>query len=239
MKTFSTTLVDTIEIVWAAIRAHHPEVPEVIVTMGAGFSRHRQVLGQFHAGSWVRTTEDGNQSAHELFVGGEGLAQGAHQVLVTLLHEAAHGVAHTRGVKDTSRQGRWHNSHFRAIAAELGVATTKSHRLGWSDSSLADGVADAYADQLTELQAALTAHRRTFTGIPLSGGSSTTADGDVGDEPGAGDTKSSNGHALACPCDRKIRASTKVAGAGPILCGLCGGQFVTAPPPETPATNSD
>jgi len=60
----------------------------------------------------------------ELFVGGEGLRRGAREVLATLLHEAAHGVATTRGVKDTSRQGRYHNRRF----AELGAAITAYRR---------------------------------------------------------------------------------------------------------------
>lgn len=133
----------------------------MIITMAAGYTRHKQVLGHFHASSWVRTAASGPEAMHELFVGGEGLAMGPEQLLVTLLHETAHGVAFTRGLKDTSRQGRWHNSTFRTIAAELGVATTKSHRLGWSDSALADRTAAAYSDQL----AALTTHRRTFAAL--------------------------------------------------------------------------
>ncbi|MFD1534873.1 hypothetical protein [Pseudonocardia aurantiaca] len=34
-------------------------------------------------------------------------------------HEkAAHALAHVRGIKDTSRQGRWHNARFKALAEE-------------------------------------------------------------------------------------------------------------------------
>ncbi len=35
--------------------------------------------------------------------------RGAADVLGTLLHETAHALAHVRDIKDTSRQGRWHN----------------------------------------------------------------------------------------------------------------------------------
>lgn len=51
----------------------------------------------------------------EVFVGGEGLARGPADVLATLLHEAAHALAHVRGIQDTSRQGRWHNAQFKAL----------------------------------------------------------------------------------------------------------------------------
>jgi hypothetical protein len=40
------------------------------------------------------------------------------------MHEATHGVAWTRQIADTSRQGRSHNGRFRAIAEELGLEVT-------------------------------------------------------------------------------------------------------------------
>ncbi|WP_297495484.1 hypothetical protein [Pseudonocardia sp.] len=42
-------------------------------------------------------------------------------MLATLLHEAAHALAHVRGIKDSSRQGRWHNAKFKALSEELGI----------------------------------------------------------------------------------------------------------------------
>ena len=54
-------------------------------------------------------------------ISGEGLRRTAHDVLGTLLHEAAHALAHARGIKDTSRQGRYHNKHFKTLAEELGL----------------------------------------------------------------------------------------------------------------------
>ncbi|WP_156046190.1 hypothetical protein [Herbidospora cretacea] len=55
--------------------------------------------------------------APELFIAGELLALGAARVLQTMLHEAAHALAHVRGIKDTSRSGnRYHNSLFAELA---------------------------------------------------------------------------------------------------------------------------
>jgi hypothetical protein len=68
----------------------------------------------------------------EVFVGGEGLARGPADVLGTLLHEAAHALAHVRGIKDTSRQGRWHNARFKALAEEIGIQVTRDASIGWS-----------------------------------------------------------------------------------------------------------
>lgn len=44
----------------------------------------------------------------------------------------AHALAHVRGIKDTSRQGRWHNTKFKALAEELGIEVSKDPRIGWS-----------------------------------------------------------------------------------------------------------
>jgi hypothetical protein len=41
--------------------------------------------------------------------------------LATLLHEAAHGLAHVRKIPDTSRQGRYHNRRYQVLAEELGL----------------------------------------------------------------------------------------------------------------------
>ena len=54
-------------------------------------------------------------------ISGEGLRRSPREVLGTLLHEAAHALAHARGIKDTSRQGRYHNKHFKTLAEELGL----------------------------------------------------------------------------------------------------------------------
>jgi hypothetical protein len=46
-------------------------------------------------------------------------AEGATHTLTTILHEATHALAHARGVKDTSRQGKYHNRRFMELAGEL------------------------------------------------------------------------------------------------------------------------
>ena len=104
----STTIVNAIEYAWQAIQANHDDVPDVIVTMGAGATVRGLKLGHFAAKKWQK----GETVLCELFVGGEGLERGAKGVLGTLLHEAAHGVAHVRDIQDTSRQGRYHNAKF-------------------------------------------------------------------------------------------------------------------------------
>ena len=119
----ASALVATLEQAWDAIGRHHPEVPSVIVVVapGSGSRAGELKLGHFSATRWK--VADGERS--ELLVGGEGLQLGALEVLGTLLHEAAHGVAWVREVQDTSRGGRYHNRRFKALAEEIASKSPK------------------------------------------------------------------------------------------------------------------
>lgn len=126
-------------------------------------------MGHFAAMRWAdpdqqpTVGEDGGAGVAvrlpEVFVGGEGLARGPAEVLATLLHEAAHTLAHVRGVKDTSRQGRWHNARFKALAEELGIEVTKDPHVGWSPTCIPADTRDSYAEVIAELGRALRLHR--------------------------------------------------------------------------------
>jgi hypothetical protein len=206
--TITPRLTTALDHAWGAIQQHHPDVPAVVITLGAG-SRARGPLrlGHFAENRWRR----GEESLHELFVGGEGLARGAHDVLGTLLHEAAHGAAATRGIQDTSRQGRFHNARYKALAMELGLDVAKTGTIGWSATTVPASTAALYHAELRHLEGALVAYRHPEAGN------------------GRGDRASSNnGLAARCACNRLIRASETVLTAGPITCGLCDTNFEPA-----------
>ena len=99
-------------------------------------------------------------------ISGEGLRRTPAEVLGTLLHEAAHALAHARGIKDTSRQGRYHNKHFKTHAEELGLTVEHDDRNGWSASTITTATQLAYARQLDALTEAMTLwrHGETTTG---------------------------------------------------------------------------
>jgi hypothetical protein len=78
-------------------------------------------------GAW--TSASWSSRKPELFVSGECLAEGPRQTLQTMLHEAVHALAHARGVKDTSRGGKYHNKReFVTLAGELGLAWPEGQR---------------------------------------------------------------------------------------------------------------
>jgi len=202
--TISPRLVTALDRTWAAIMARHPDVPAVVIALGSGSGTGRGLkLGHFAPDRWQR----GEGRVPELFVGGEGLSRGARDVLGTLLHEAAHGVATVRGIQDTSRQGRFHNTRYRALAGELGLEVAKADSIGWSNTTVPDATAVLYRIELRRLEEALVAWRH--------------ADG----HGRGGRANNNNGVAALCSCGRRIRVAESVLEAGPITCGLCGNDF--------------
>lgn len=205
----SAPIVAALEQAWADIRARHPEVPAAVIVLGAGSSGNASAglkLGHFAALRWHHDTNP-EPDAHrlpEVFIGGEGLRRGRVGVLGTLLHEAAHALADVRGIKDTSRQGRWHNARFKTLAEELGIEVTKDPRIGWSPSAVPDATCVDYAEMLGELGAAL----RLFRAVEVSG---------------AG--KSKTPPPCVCGCGRRVRVAPSVLAAGPIFCGVCETEF--------------
>lgn len=155
---FSAALVHAVGTTWAGIRDRHPDVPDVMITVGAGAEKQALKLGHFAAAAW----QAGDQHVSELFVGGEGLARGAEALLATLLHECAHGIANTREIQDTSRQGRYHNAKFRDLPTEVGIAVSKDAKIDWSPTQLAPGTLNRYSAEVAALAAVVTAHRRQF-----------------------------------------------------------------------------
>ena len=198
----ASLLVAALEHAWQAIRQQHPRVPEAVLVVASGAAGKRLALGHFAPHRWQVHGTD----RHEVLVGGEGLQRGPVDVLGTLLHEAAHGLAQARGIADTSRQGRYHNRRYATLARELGLDVTIQAPIGWSATSVPEPTAGFYARQLEELQTALVLWRRRET-------------------PATAGTRSRNLLACRCPCGRKLRAARTTLAEAPILCGACAQPF--------------
>lgn len=213
------TLVAALESVWVEIVARHPEVPPVVVTVASGTLGEpagQLRRGHFAVGRW----QHGDTVLPELFVGAEGLALGPVELLGTVLHEAAHGLASTRGISDTSRAGRYHNDRYRRVATELGLDVARSPTFGWTVTTVPDTTAQAYLPELWRLETALVAVRRpeTRSGRAAKGGR----------EAGGGQPK--NGVVGRCGCGRQFRITRRVLEVAVIRCERCGGAFREYPP---------
>lgn len=202
-----------LEELWAAVRAQHPEVPEVILVPGAsGSARGSMLWGHHWAGRWLV----GETRVPEIMVSGEGFSRGPVEMLDTVLHEAAHALAKVRGIKDTSRQGRYHNELYKAVALEFGLVVEKDPRNGWTMTSVRDETAARYEPQVKALADVLGFERIPE---PRGGRGGRNAGGE-------GEASNNNGVVLVCPaCERKIRLSMTSLDVGPIGCVPCSAIF--------------
>jgi len=201
----TSVLLAALEHAWQTIRTRHPQVPEAVLVVASGSEGKRLNLGHFAPHRW----EVAGADRHEVLAAGEGLHRGPLEVLGTLLHEAAHGLAQARSVQDTSRQGRYHNRRYAQLARELGLEVTSVKPIGWSATTVPEPTAAGYAGQLEELQAALVLWRRQEHRL------------------GTG-TRSRNLLAAACGCGRRIRVAKATLAEAPILCGACQEPFEPA-----------
>ena len=212
-------LIAALEHAWGAIRARHPDVPEVVVITGTGRAgRGYATLGHFCADRWH--TGDSARRA-ELFIAGELLAgdherSGGRLALKTLLHEAAHGVATTRGIKDCSRQNRYHNRAFARLAAELGLTPPDSPHpvLGYSAATLEDEAAQQWTETIATIDAARLPHLGALHTIAATTG---TEAGTVA-QSRAGSRFTV---VCRCPAPRALSITPRQYETAPLICGAC------------------
>ncbi|GAB2566831.1 hypothetical protein [Kribbella endophytica] len=198
--TYTTAhLVAALESAWTAIRTNHKEVPAVVIIVGSGTATKRPKHGHFAPIRW----QHGDNQLSEVLISGEGLQRPVGEVFTTLLHEAAHALGHVREIKNTSRQGRWHNEKFAELAKELGLDTAKDDKHGWSVCTLRTETTATYKAVLAELKSALIAYRHP--------------------EVTGGESKKNNNNAVACACQcpRRIRVAKAVLELGEITCSVC------------------
>jgi hypothetical protein len=140
-------------------------------------------------------------------VSGEGLTRGAPQVFATLLHEVAHDLARAREIRDTSREGRYHNRRFKRLAEELGLRVECHERRGWAVTELDPECQLAYDDTVATLERAMVAYRDR-------------------EQPRSQQARRQGLVAAMCGCGRRIRIASSVLDRGAILCGVCEEPFV-------------
>ncbi|MEV4332627.1 hypothetical protein AB0K02_19145 [Streptomyces sp. NPDC049597] len=158
-------------------------------------------------------------AAPESLIGESSSACGAELSFERLLHEAVHGIAAARGVRDTSRAGRYHNRRFLAIAEEMGLDHVEEPHpsSGFSLVVLNSEAKRRYRPTIERLQRALKAHtaatasdtKRSFRGPAARHGSS-----------GGGVRVKA-----VCDCGRNVRVVPSVLAQAPIVCGGCGKPF--------------
>lgn len=145
-------IVDALAQLWETIRKRRPGVPAVVIILN-DLAAHRSAVAWGHR-TFERTVV--GEPDVELVISPEALVPSlgdTEHTLKILLHEAAHGLAHARGIQDTSRQGRYHNKRFKLIAEEVGLDVASDGPLGdgWIPVGLAAGTVQTYAEPLFTL----------------------------------------------------------------------------------------
>jgi curved DNA-binding protein CbpA len=199
----ASQILKVLEDIWLEIRRRHPEIPLAVIIIASGTDGKQTRLGSHAPGRWNVAGEQ----RPEIMISGEGLRRTPGEVLATLLHEAAHALACERGIKDTSRQGRYHNKQFKACAEELGLRIEHDDRTGWSASTITGTTQTAYLPQYDALAEAMTMWRH---------GETTT---------GPATRRNTNLIAAICPCGRSIRVAASTLAEAPIICQACDGKF--------------
>jgi len=208
-KTEASAVVQALERAWWTIRENHPDLPPVVIVVGPGDGGRRRVWGHFAPERWGQRGDVAR--THEILIAGESLARPAVETLGTLLHEAAHVLAQTRKLQDTSRGHRYHNRRYKALAEEMGLDVALADKIGWSATTVRPLTAQRYAAEVEALDAAQAAMRRAFR---------VTVVAEKDEKARAGRVK------LQCQCPRSISVAPGVAAEGSILCGVCESEFV-------------
>ena len=80
--------------------------------------------------------------SHEINLGAGTLARPIEEVCATLLHEMVHFYCYVHHIKDTSRNGTYHNWRFKIIAETHGLLTEHHPKYGWTITAPADNLLD-------------------------------------------------------------------------------------------------
>ena len=130
------------------------ELPTVFITLKQGASKTKSVYGTFYPDSYAKKPDlpegenlSGGENMeavcdevyHEISMGAEFLARPFPNVAATLQHEMCHLYAQIHDIKDTSRNGAFHNTKFRDIAEGHGLIIDKDPKNGWTLTNCTPG----------------------------------------------------------------------------------------------------
>lgn len=232
--TVGSSLIEALEAAWDHVCKDAPELPKVVFITGSGVRGRGVVLGHYAHNAWAN--ESKGTELPEIFVSTESMALGADDIMITLRHEAAHALAQIRGIQDVTPGTGFHNTHYKALAEELGLNCEKVPGIGWSETTLTAETAekDALVIELLELNLATMRKgvRVTKTKDPKSGKTKINVD-KLNDKGEVIKSEDKNYIGLICDCKTStgkpeftIRMARGKFDSHPgILCGACEGWF--------------
>jgi hypothetical protein len=205
MSTTPGALPTALERLWDALRADHPELPpaRVAISTTPSISDHGP----------ERWSLDDSGHLIGLTIGSDTLTAGPVAVLTAVLHEAAHVLNWTRGTKDTSGHGVYHNARYLSAAEEIGLSRPRGQgptaARGVPTPVLPDVARERWAATLADLEPAIA---QTLPYLASPDSARTGRQGRI---------------TAGCQCSpsRRVRVARTVYDLVPIVCGVCGGTF--------------
>lgn len=156
-----SNLVRLCEDIWRDLQKEYPDIPDAFVTVASGGRSAATLYGHFANDAWQMLDDKGEERLiHEVLLVAEQLKRPAEDIFTTLLHEAVHGIATTRKIKDVS--GKRHNKRFAGLCYEVGLwPPDEPHStLGYSAAILSDDARERWENRIADLEKALVFARR-------------------------------------------------------------------------------
>lgn len=183
VQTSTLRMLEAVNAIVNKARSLHNGIPETVVVLGAsGATRSGQKHGHYAPRSWgTRKASSGDGASDssgvndsrevygEILLAGESLERGAVGTLGTILHELVHAYCDANDIKDTSNGHRYHNTKFKDKAEEFGLEIEKADTIGWSLTTVPQSTQEAYAEEIAELDAAISVHRLGFLDLQALG----------------------------------------------------------------------
>ncbi|MEU5136956.1 hypothetical protein [Streptomyces californicus] len=205
-------IISAIETAWREIQRRFDDVPDISVTTPPTIGAQNPTkCAALRTGR--RFVRDGHL-VMELQVSSGTLGLGGRPVMEGLLHHAAHGMALTRGIKDTSSAGRWHNKRYGRLAREVGLTppTRAANVVGLAYCPLTDTEAAGWSGVIAALDAA--------AAVQLEATVESTTPPRNGKPPYR--------IPVICKCTpvpRRQHVTPPFYREGPLVCGLCEAEF--------------
>lgn len=128
-------------------RFYNNELPEVMIVI---FETAKANAYGWFTPSKVWTDKEGTTEMHEIAMSAEYMNRSWIDVMQTLHHEMIHLYNHINGVKDTSRNNRYHNGKFKAACLAHGFEyqiTEPDAKIGWSQAVLTKETQEIIANE--------------------------------------------------------------------------------------------
>lgn len=206
MNTTSSTIITALETAWKKIQTINPDTRDCIITIHITPADKRGYMtrGYFWCDSFISSNDE--SKADEIYINTAILNEGSRSILRTLLHEAAHSINFKRGIKDVTRQNRYHNGAFKKTAEEVGLITDNDKSLGIVTPDITEETVKKYSSILKLLESALSVYQNSTTTIKPK--------------------QPSRSLKAVCKCGRIIRITKSVYKQGSIKCGVCKSNFI-------------